>query len=116
MFPIIPLPRSGTDDPPGSQRRLVVREDARGGSTSWMELGACRGTDPELFFPISLTGGAVEQVNAAKAVCGRCAVSKNCLSYALRTMPHGIWGGTTREERITMRVRSALRSQVRGEG
>ena len=32
------------------------------------------------------------QASSAKAVCGRCEVDKNCLSYALETMPHGIWG------------------------
>jgi hypothetical protein len=30
------------------------------------------------------------QASSAKAVCGRCEVDKNCLSYALETMPHGI--------------------------
>ncbi len=116
MSPIIPLPPAGPDDLAGSQRRLVVREDARAGSVSWMVRGACRGADPELFFPIAVTGAAVEQINSAKAVCGCCAVGKNCLSYALRTMPHGIWGGTTMEERIAMRVPPAVHSPVRVEG
>jgi WhiB family redox-sensing transcriptional regulator len=80
-----------------------------------MVRGACRGADPELFFPISVTGRAVEQVNSAKAICGRCAVRKNCLSYSLRTMPHGIWGGTTREERIAMRLQ-LVRSRVPADG
>jgi WhiB family redox-sensing transcriptional regulator len=116
LFPIIPLPPDGPDDPAGGQRRLLVREDVRGGSTSWMVHGACRGADPELFFPIGLTGGAGAQIDSARAICGRCAVSKDCLSYAMRTMPHGIWGGTTREERIAMRFRSAARSRVQGSG
>jgi WhiB family redox-sensing transcriptional regulator len=80
-----------------------------------MVRGACRGADPELFFPISFRGRAVEQIDYAKAVCRRCAVSGSCLSYALRTMPDGIWGGTTSEERIAMRVRSAVRSQALAE-
>ena len=115
MFPIVPLSPGGPNDLPGSQRRLVVRQDAGARSVSWMVRGACRGADPELFFPIAVTGAAVEQINSAKAICGRCAVGKNCLSYALRTMPHGIWGGTTREERIAMRVPPALHSQVQAE-
>jgi WhiB family transcriptional regulator, redox-sensing transcriptional regulator len=61
--------------------------------------GACRGEDPELFFPIAAAGPALSQVSSAKAVCGRCPVQPNCLSYALITRPDGIWGGTTREER-----------------
>ncbi len=73
-------------------------------SLSWMSRGACRHADPELFFPIATaTGPAARQVEAAKAVCGRCVVRANCLSYALEAMPEGIWGGTTLEERRAVR-------------
>ena len=116
MSTIFPLWPDDLDDPPGSQNRLAVLPDEpRGGSTSWMVSGACRGTDPELFFPISVLGSAVQQVNSAKAVCHRCKVGETCLSYALQTMPHGIWGGTTREERIAMRLR-LVRSRLPAEG
>jgi WhiB family redox-sensing transcriptional regulator len=67
--------------------------------TAWMLRGACLREDPELFFPISALGPAQLQIGAAKAVCARCPVRANCLSYALITQPDGIWGGTTREER-----------------
>ena len=97
---------------PDRRRQLVVGGGARAGSEGWMARGACRGADPELFFPFALNGDAVEQISSAKAVCGRCEVGKHCLSYALRTMPHGIWGGTTREERIAMRVPPAVQVQV----
>jgi WhiB family redox-sensing transcriptional regulator len=109
---------SGAGSPvpaPGGGMRLAVREDARAGSVRWMAYGACRGTDPELFFPVSVTGASVEQVSSAKAVCGRCQVRENCLSYALRAMPEGIWGGTTRQERIAMRDSLAVRSQAQVE-
>ena len=79
-----------------------------------MASGACHGVDPELFFPISITGRAMPQINSAKAVCGGGTVRRNCLSYALLTMPDGIWGGTTREERIAMRLR-LVRSRARAE-
>jgi WhiB family transcriptional regulator, redox-sensing transcriptional regulator len=83
---------------------------------SWMSRGACRQADPELFFPVSVTGMGVRQAEAAKAVCGRCAVRANCLSYALETMPEGIWGGTTREERRAARrsFRRHASAQSRG--
>ncbi len=68
-----------------------------------MSEGACQREDPELFFPIASTGPALPQVNAAKAVCGRCPVRLNCLSYALETSQDGIWGGTTSDERLAMR-------------
>jgi WhiB family redox-sensing transcriptional regulator len=77
-----------------------------------MARGACRGSDPELFFPIAALGSAARQTEAAKAVCGRCAVRKRCRSYALRTVPDGIWGGTTAEERAAIRARSIMRSAL----
>jgi WhiB family transcriptional regulator, redox-sensing transcriptional regulator len=67
----------------------------------WMPLGACRGEDPELFFPDSPLGPAARsQVNAAKKVCGRCPVRAECMAYALATgQRDGIWGGATQQER-----------------
>ena len=57
---------------------------------SWMSRAACREVDPELFFPIAVTGPGARQAAAAKAVCRPCAVRSNCLSYALAAMPEGI--------------------------
>jgi len=77
---------------------------------SWMSRGACRQADPELFFPIAeVSGPAARQFEAAKAVCGPCAVRANCLSYALEAMPEGIWGGTTVDERRAARRRPSRR-------
>ena len=73
-------------------------------SLNWMAHGACRHTDPELFFPASaVTGPAARQVELAKAVCAPCGVRAVCLAYAVETMPEGIWGGTTPAERRTAR-------------
>ncbi|MQA84799.1 MAG: WhiB family transcriptional regulator [Streptosporangiales bacterium] len=73
--------------------------------SDWTELAACRGVDPELFYPIGTAGPALEQVAAAKAVCARCPVRDECLEWALRTgEPHGVWGGTTPEERRYLRL------------
>lgn len=72
---------------------------SRPGSPGWMSRGACQRADPELFFPVAATGPALQQAEAAKAVCGRCAVRASCLAYALETMQDGIWGGTTSAER-----------------
>jgi WhiB family redox-sensing transcriptional regulator len=47
-------------------------------------------------------------VAEAKAVCAACPVRRECLAFALRTeQVHGIWGGTTPDERAIAR-----RSQV----
>lgn len=70
----------------------------------WTERAACRGLDPELFYPVGSSGPAVEQVDAAKAVCAGCPVRTECLDWALRTgEAHGVWGGTTPEERRFLR-------------
>lgn len=75
----------------------------------WTTYAACRGTDPELFYPVSTAGPALEQVGRAKAICARCTVQSDCLSWALRAgEPEGVWGGTTPEERRYLR-HAALR-------
>lgn len=70
----------------------------------WRLLAACQSTDPDLFFPVSSTGRSLVQADEAKAVCARCLVRRQCLSFALRTrQAHGIWGGLTEEERHELR-------------
>jgi len=93
--------------PARAGRRLAVPPVTSGArSLSWMSRGACQQADPELFFPAeTVTGPAARQAEVAKAVCGRCAVRANCLSYALEAMPEGIWGGTTLDERRAARRR-----------
>ena len=39
------------------------------GRADWREAGACAHADPDLFFPISSTGRALEQIAKAKATC-----------------------------------------------
>jgi WhiB family transcriptional regulator, redox-sensing transcriptional regulator len=97
--------------------RLIKEVSARAGPESWMARGACHRSDPELFFPIGAPGSAAEQIQIiyAKAVCACCQVGRECLAYALRTTPHGIWGGTTREERIAIRARAVARSSRQGQ-
>nr|PZM91077.1 MAG: WhiB family transcriptional regulator [Thermocrispum agreste] len=69
----------------------------------WRDLAACRGEDPELFFPIGTSGPALLQVEQAKAVCRRCSVAEQCLAEALRRREmYGIWGGTTEAERAEL--------------
>lgn len=75
--------------------------------SNWRVSASCRSVDPELFFPVGVTGPAVEQVAAAKRVCARCPVREECLGYALvAPVVHGVLGGLTAEERaqLTRRV------------
>ena len=82
--------------------------------TDWRSRGACLTADPELFFPISSVGPAQRQISQAKAVCGRCEVQQQCLSFALETgQVYGIWGGTSAEERQLMRRRPRNGQPVR---
>ena len=81
----------------------MLSSDDAAGSMDWMSRGACQREDPEIFFPISANGPALDQTNAAKKVCLRCLVGAACLSFGLQTPQDGIWGGTTREERSRLR-------------
>ena len=99
-----PVPAPVSHRRPGAG--IAVLSTVRAGSPGWMSRGACRGEDPELFFPIATAGPALAQVRAAKVICSRCPVQPNCLSYAPVTgQDHGIWGGTTSEERWPARRR-----------
>jgi WhiB family transcriptional regulator, redox-sensing transcriptional regulator len=82
----------------------------------WRSAAACRSADPDLFFPISDSGPAVEQAVTAKAICATCRVRRECLAFALRTgQVHGIWGGTTEDERAAVRRWTASEQPVTDE-
>lgn len=81
-------------------------------SDEWRRTAACRDTDPDLFFPVGTTGPAIEQIDAAKAVCRRCDAQAACLEYALVTnQDSGIWGGTSEEERRVLRKQYQARQR-----
>jgi WhiB family redox-sensing transcriptional regulator len=70
------------------------------GRRDWWEAAACRTADPDLFFPVSSVGPGRDEVARAKEVCAGCRVRRQCLQFALATrQAHGVWGGTTEEER-----------------
>lgn len=67
--------------------------------TPWMQFAACRGMDPNLFFP-----GRGEDPGPAKAVCAGCPVRLECLDHALANgEKHGVFGGTSERERRRLR-------------
>lgn len=62
---------------------------------TWRYRGACRGLDPEIFYPIS-----DEEAGPAKDVCATCTVRQQCLEFALANREReGVWGGATEKER-----------------
>src|SRR5260370_31263948 len=74
----------------------------------WRHHAACRDEDPELFFPIGNTGPALLQIDEAKQVCRRCAVSEPCLQWALESgHDSDVWGGRCEDERRALKPRSA---------
>src|SRR5262249_44094031 len=58
----------------------------------WRSQALCRDTDPDLFFPVGTTGGALLQLEQARAVCRQCPVQADCLDFALATnQDSGVW-------------------------
>ncbi len=89
-------------------RELASRTPGR---SDWRALGACRHEDPELFFPIIASGPGLVQTDRAKSVCARCPVRAECLQFAVQTVQdHGVWGGTSEEERRALRRPSRARA------
>ncbi|MFF5986930.1 WhiB family transcriptional regulator [Prauserella flavalba] len=80
----------------------------------WSERAACRDEDPELFFPVSDMGPGAQQTEQAKAICARCPVRAECLTYALESgLDYGIFGGTTERERRALVRRNRAAGQPR---
>jgi WhiB family redox-sensing transcriptional regulator len=83
-------------------------------ATEWRAAGACLSADPELFFPIAEGSAADRQISSALRVCAGCAVRQQCLDFAMASgEAHGIWGGTTPDERIRARRRNMRRRKDR---
>ncbi len=71
----------------------------------WLDLAACKDSDPELFFP---ERGEQAKGQAAKQVCASCQVQQQCRDLAVgaaasREEDHGIFGGTTPHQRSGLR-------------
>ncbi|GAA2110003.1 WhiB family transcriptional regulator [Actinomadura alba] len=89
-------------------RPVNLRRTDRDQDEHWTDDAACRGSDPEIFYPVGFAGPALQQEAAAKSICAGCVVRSDCLTWALRAgEPAGIWGGTTPEERRLLRRMSA---------
>jgi WhiB family transcriptional regulator, redox-sensing transcriptional regulator len=62
----------------------------------------CKEIGLELFFEDNETGQFVD-VKKSKGICSGCPIVDICLEWALNHERHGIWGGTTPQERNEMR-------------
>ena len=61
----------------------------------------CREVGSELFFPSSAYGSV--EVQYAKKICAACEHIDECREYGLKYKLHGVWGGTSVNERIAIR-------------
>ncbi len=62
---------------------------------TWREKAACRGIDPDVFYPVS-----EEEADEPKAICAACPVREMCLEHALVSRERdGVWGGCTERDR-----------------
>jgi WhiB family redox-sensing transcriptional regulator len=66
----------------------------------WMLDAECTRERPEIFYP-EPAGRAVTE---AKKVCARCAVTAECLTFALEhgELHFGVWGGLSVKERLRL--------------
>jgi len=67
----------------------------------WHDKAACKGANPEPFFP---PVGHGKFATEAKAICATCTVIKDCFDYGMdQRMEYGVWGGTTVRDRKKLR-------------
>ncbi|WP_405010169.1 WhiB family transcriptional regulator [Kitasatospora sp. NBC_01539] len=88
-----------------TENRPAARYDRTFG---WQLRAACRERDSALFFHPAGERGEPHEARdaAAKTVCTRCPVRRQCLEYALAAgEQYGVWGGTTEDERRALRSR-----------
>jgi WhiB family redox-sensing transcriptional regulator len=71
---------------------------------------ACKGQDPELWFPTAALGteARVLQSYKARGICAGCPLRVECLEVALIEGRVGIWGGTDEDERLKLRRRTLV--------
>jgi WhiB family redox-sensing transcriptional regulator len=78
----------------------VMGITTRGSDMRWLDRAACRGYDPELFFPVSGVGPGHADTEDAKRVCRACPVLAECLEWAIAgAIPFGVLGGLSEDER-----------------
>jgi WhiB family redox-sensing transcriptional regulator len=67
-------------------------------SNAWQQFAACKGQDPDIFYPRN-----EEEAAVAKRICARCVVSEACLQHAIANGERdGVWGGASGRERRRM--------------
>lgn len=71
-------------------------------SLRWQDDAECAEISPDFFFPDDEATNA-HTYTAARTVCARCPVIRECLQYALtEEINHGMFGGLTPTQRLRL--------------
>jgi hypothetical protein len=75
---------------------------------------ACYGMDPDLFtgYDGESTADRIFREADAKSVCGGCELMTACLDWAMDHDERGVWGGTSDDDRRTLRTGRKPRSHA----
>lgn len=84
----------------------TVRPGLVEGPPGWRTRAACKGMDPNIFFP---GRGDTASLLLARATCATCPVAQHCAAYGL-TERRGIWGNVSEKQRRRARRRSVTPS------
>lgn len=94
----------------------VMGITTKGSDMQWLDHAACRGHDPEIFFPVSAVGPGHADTEDAKRVCRTCPVLADCLEWAIAgAIPFGVLGGLSEDERRALGRGTRRRVSVRAE-
>jgi WhiB family redox-sensing transcriptional regulator len=67
---------------------------------------ACAGIDVEVFF--TEEKGNYTSLDFIKKMCNTCSVRVECFEYAIENLVHGVWAGTTKDERDKYRSKRGI--------
>ena len=71
-------------------------------SVDWSQAN-CIGMDTESFYP-----EAGDSVHVTKKICLQCPIINECFTYAIHHERHGIWGGSSANERKEYRRKNNI--------
>lgn len=71
---------------------------------------ACLGIDVEIFF--TEERGNYPYLADVKKICKTCPVQVECFNYAIENLVHGIWAGTTKQERDKYRSKHNIEGKT----
>jgi len=67
---------------------------------------ACAGIDVEIFF--TEERGNFANLDYVRKMCNTCPVRVECFDYAIDNLVHGLWAGTTKDERDKYRSKHGI--------